>query len=143
MNEQNPLPPDHPVNQIAQAVGGKVDFVSGPLPDGSGFATMSMPLPKDHWLTKEGFNVPPMPFRVGQGPRRRLWLLGHKREELRTKILEAARYAIRASTGNGREIDFDPDAMARNFVIGMLGYCTDDGLSSDEWANPERFRKKV
>lgn len=35
------------------------------LPDGSGFATMSIPFPKDHWLTKDGENIPPMPFKMG------------------------------------------------------------------------------
>ena len=131
----NPLPPDHPVNQIAAACGGKVDHVGGPLPDGSGFATMSMPLPKDHWLYKEGFNVPPMPWRCGTG--KRLWILGRKREQLRDDLIQVARYAIRGATMNGREIDFDPDAMVSNFVVGMLGYFTPDGLSSDEWANPK------
>lgn len=58
------------------------------------------------------------------------------REVVSNKIREAAKYAIRAATMNGKEPDFDPDAMVQNFVIGMLGYHTETGLSSDAWANP-------
>lgn len=118
------------VNQLAEAVGGKIDFVSDPLPDGSGFATMSMPLPKDHWLTKEGYNTPPMPFRLGtEEDGTNLWPQIRTREEAAEKIRAAARYACRASTMNGAETDFDPDAMVQNFVTGMLGYWTPNGLS--------------
>lgn len=138
MNEPNQLPKDHPVNIIAEQVGGKIEHVSGPLPDGSGFATMSIPLPKDHWLYAEGFNVPPMGLRCGTA-----MAFGDRlgRQDLRQRIQEAAKYAIRASTMNGKEPDFDPDAMVQNFVTGLLGYCTPDGLSSDDWANPEHLRK--
>lgn len=131
------------VSELADMAGGTITECQR-LPDGSGFATMSMPLPKDHWLTKEGFNVPPMPFRMG--PKDGAFLtvstvsgslaLQMTRDEFRSKIIEAARYAIRASTMNGKENDFDPDALAGNFAIGLLGYHTDDGLSSDAWANP-------
>ena len=47
-----------------EAMGGKVLEVGGPLPDGSGFAVASMPLPKDHWLTADGFDEPPAPMRI-------------------------------------------------------------------------------
>lgn len=91
------------------------------LPDGSSFAMASFPLPKDHWLYKEGFNEPPMPFRIGTTSR--------FREELATQITAAARYAVRASTMNGKIEDFDPDAMVQNFIVGMLGYWTPDGTN--------------
>lgn len=119
------------IEQIADAVGGKVDFVSGPLPDGSGFATMSLPLPKDHWLYVEGYNESPMPFRLGT-EENGINILPRiaTRQEFAEKIREAGKYAIRASTLNGKEIDFDPDAMLQNLVVGMLGYWTDDGLTS-------------
>ena len=39
----------HPVEEIAEAVGGTITEV-GRLPDGSGFALMSMPLKKTHWI---------------------------------------------------------------------------------------------
>lgn len=103
------------------------------LPDGSAFATMSFTLPADHWLTAEGYNVPPMGMRMGQGP---------TRDEYAEKIRAAARYAVRAATMNGKENDFDPDAMVQNMVVGLLGYWTEDGLSyydgkEEAWANPQ------
>lgn len=59
-----------------------------------------------------------MPMRTG---------LGAKRNELADQICAAARHAIRASTMNGTEKDFDPDAMVQNIVVGLLGYWTEDG----------------
>lgn len=52
-------------------------------------------------------------------------------------IRKVGKYAVRASTMNGREMDFDPDAMLQNLVVGMLGYWTETGLSSDEFDNPK------
>jgi hypothetical protein len=94
-----------------------------------GVATASFPLPKDHWLFKDGFAVPPMPFRMGTSDPRR--------QEFNEMVRAAARYAVRAATMNGKSEDFDPDAMEMNFVIGMLGYHTPDGLDSESWANPD------
>ena len=113
------------------------------LPDGSGFATASFPLPKDHWIYGAGdYEPPPMVFRCGAKEEiivkpphvDGLWVL--KRDEMADKIRTAAKYAIRASTMKGREMDFDPDAMVKNLIVGLLGYRTDNGLSSDDWANP-------
>lgn len=106
--------------EAVEEAGGTVKEVSGPLPDGSGFATASFPLPTDHWLYEDKFNEPPMPWRTGNG---------EMRDEMAEKVRAAARYAIRASTMNGKDNDFDPDAMVQNFVVGMLGYWTDDGRS--------------
>ena len=155
----------HPVEQIAEACGGKIDSI-GLLPDGSGFATMSMPLPKTHWLYQGDrqeaygtFNTPPMPFRMGAKERitaylivpseehpgigvppgftfRRNLAIEMSREEFAAKIREAGKYAVRCATMNGKEMDFDPDALIQNLLVGMLGYCTEDGLSSDAWMNP-------
>lgn len=108
------------VRQLATDIGGTIEDMQR-LPDGSGFAVMSMPLPKNHWLTAEGYNEPPMPMKAGTDD--------PKRPFLKAEIVAAARYAIRASTMNGKETDFDPDAMVNNFVIGLLGYYTPDGLS--------------
>ena len=117
------------IKDLAEMVGGKIDFVSGPLPDGSGFATMSLPLPQDHWLTADHSNVPPMPFRMGtDDPRREQWAAA---------IRESGRYAARCATMNGKENDFDPDALVQNFITGMLGYWTPNGYSTDVWANPD------
>ena len=91
------------------------------LPDGSGFFTASLPLPRDHWLYAEGANDPPAPYRIG---------VGETRDRLVEDIRAAARYAIRASTMNGQEKDFDPDAMVQNLIVGMLVYWTEEGNSS-------------
>jgi hypothetical protein len=114
------LPADHPVSQIAAAGGGTVDHVAR-LPDGSGAALVSFPLPANHWLTQPGYNEPPMPFRRGtDDPDRIVWA-----EKIRT----AARFAVRASTMNGADDDFDPDAVVQNMVMGMIGYWTPDGTT--------------
>lgn len=126
------------INELAAAVGGKVEEVGGPLPDGSGFAVMSMPLRKDHWIyqtTEDGFTPPPpMPFRIGAADAP---VLNRTRAQWAEGIRAACRYAVQASTMRGQEMDFDPDAMVQNMVVGMLGYWTPDGLSSDSWANPK------
>jgi hypothetical protein len=91
------------------------------LPDGSGFCTSSLPLPKDHWLFDEKENAPPMPYILG---------ISEERQMHEYNVREAAKYAIRASTMNGKEMDFDPDVMVQNLIIGLMGYRTKDGLSS-------------
>lgn len=102
------------------------------LPDGSAFAVMSFPLPADHWLYQkdaEGFTPPPpMPLRMG---------VGNARDDMAEKVRAAARYAVKASTMNGQDDDFDPDAMVQNFVVGLLGYWTEDGTSGDSWGDPD------
>jgi hypothetical protein len=107
------------VKNLIEAAGGTVHEIDS-LPDGSGFATASFPLPKDHWLTASGWNEPPMPMRIG---------ISSERNKLAEQIREAGKYAIRASTMNGAEIDFDPDAMLQNMIVGLLGYWTEDGTS--------------
>lgn len=110
------------VKELAAQIGATIDPASvGRCPDGSGFCVMSMPLPADHWLTAEGDNEPPAPMRIGTGQRRL---------ELAEQIRAAARYAVRASTMNGKEMDFGPDAMVQNMVVGLLGYWTSDGTST-------------
>ena len=107
------------LQELAAAVGGTIDEV-GALPDGSGFATMSYPLPADHWSLADGFDEPPAAWRMGTGP---------KRSELAEIIRAAGRYAYRAATMNGKEPDLDPDALLQNLVVGFLGYWTHDGHS--------------
>ena len=100
------------------------------LPDGSAFTVASMPLPTDHWLYKDnGFEPPPMPMRMGtEDP---------ERKAMEEKLRAAGKYAVRAATMKGVEMDFDPDALIQNLIVGMLGYHTDDGLDHiDDWANP-------
>lgn len=61
-----------------------------------------------------------MPLQVG---------LSEERDQLASAITEAARYAVRASTMNGQEKDFDPDAMVQNMIVGLIGYWTSTGES--------------
>lgn len=102
----------------------------GILPDGSGFALMSFKLPDDHWLYDQVLlQNPPMKMRMGSDdPRRKMW------EEL---ISEGVMYGIKAATMNGKEDDFDPDALVRNVLIALFGYYTPNGLSFEEMFNPD------
>jgi hypothetical protein len=63
-----------------------------------------------------------MPMRKGNGP---------FRDQTALNIRDAARYAIRASTMNGKETNFDPDALVQNLIVGFLGYWTQDGLPGE------------
>ncbi|HEP6426943.1 TPA: hypothetical protein VDB83_001214 [Burkholderia cenocepacia] len=86
------------------------------LPDGSGFAVASLPLPNDHWL---------------YAPRCAEWdgdrdtsadtphpILTH---EHRDAVVAAVRYAIRGATMCGQEMDFDPDALVLNAAYALCG----------------------
>lgn len=116
------------VRQLASSVGGTIEEMQR-LPDGSGFAVMSMPLPKDHWsvVNPDGLNEPPTPFRLGT--EETLTTVNLTRAEFADRIRAAGRYAYRASTMNGKDTDLDPDALLQNLVVGMLGYWTPDGTS--------------
>jgi hypothetical protein len=161
------------VNEIAKACDGKITEV-GILPDNSGFAIMSMPLRKDHWIyegTTEDvlngyvkqesygrFNIPPMLFRMGAKDMAVLSLgqpdensidagipvargLTMTKKGFADAIKTVGRYAVRCATMNGKEMDFDPDALLQNLVVGFLGYWTEDGLNhSDGWANPPQVK---
>lgn len=91
------------------------------LPDGSAFTTVSYPLPAEHWLYADAVNEPPMGMRTGTDDPRRV--------DLAEQIRAAGRYAVRCATMNGKEPDFDPDALVQQLVVGLLGYFTPDGLS--------------
>lgn len=80
------------------------------LPDGSAFAAVSMPLPETHWIYEET-GEPPAP-----------WQDVHDRHLIEDDIKAALRYAIKGATMNGRETDFDPDALVQNMVVGLFGY---------------------
>lgn len=121
-----PVPVPEMVTELADMLEAKIEE-TGALPDGSGFATLSMELPKDHWLYQSN-DAPPMPWRIDEGKERMLMAEG---------IRAAAKYAIRAATMSGKDENFDPDAMVQNFIVGMLGYWTEDGLSGDRQFNPE------
>lgn len=86
------------------------------LPDGSAFFTASMPLPKDHWLHAprcEGWdNVRDTSIDTPQP------ILTHKQ---RSAVIEAVRYALRAATRQGTDMDFDPDSVVQNAVYALCG----------------------
>jgi hypothetical protein len=84
------------------------------LPDGSAFAVMSYPLPKDHWLYAERqYNDgEDEPVELGKA------ILTH---EMRDAVVSAVRYAIRGATNCGKENDFDPDALVLNAVYALCG----------------------
>ena len=145
------------LNEIAEACGGTITEVGGPLSDGTGFAVMSMPLPKTHWIYEkgeDGCGLPaPMPFRMGSEDDAMLILNGSSyipmdKRGFAERIRVAGKYAVRASTMHGTEMDFDPDAMLQNLVVGMLGLWTKDGLGEsfdnppgggrENWKAPER-----
>lgn len=133
MENQNSAPPI--VRELADMVGGTIEE-HGVLPDGSGFATMSMPLPKNHWLTadQDKCDDPPAPLRMGTGDKIIIIINGVTlhltRQEFSEMVRAAGRYAVRGATMNGREIDFAPDALLQNLIVGMFGYHTPNGLSS-------------
>lgn len=132
MSDENKRNEKGPHEVLEAIAGGRmtIEGVRG-LPDGSGFATGRMPLPKGHWLYVEGDNVPPMPFRMGTAD--------PNRKNVAESIGRAVRYAIRCATVNGTEMDFDPDALVQNAVVGMLGHWTPDGLSrclSERYPDP-------
>ncbi|MDE2104641.1 MAG: hypothetical protein KGL39_45820 [Patescibacteria group bacterium] len=97
------------------------------LPDGSGFMIGEFPLPKDHWLLRDGDNRVPMRLRVG--------INSPYRKQLEWVFRAAVRYGLRVSTMNGKEA-LDPDALVQNVIVGALGVATPDG-TGEEFQNPE------
>ncbi len=79
-------------------------------------------MPEDHWVMQPGENVPPSPVFYGV-PAERAFII-------RRCIREAGRYAIRAATGNGTILDFDPDAMLQEFELAMCGPSANLGRAS-------------
>lgn len=86
------------------------------LPDGSTFATMSLRLPADHWLyapaceqwDRERDESADLPYPILS-------------RMLNDQVVTAARWAIRAATARGQEVDFDPDALVQNFTYALCG----------------------
>lgn len=146
-DETYPKPIDPPdiLRTLAKHVGGTITECAA-LPDGSGFAMMSMPLPKDHWsLSPDTINVPPMPLRLGVRDAAYVTIvrvdgtvtkLSLTRIDFHALVRDVGRYAFRCASMNGKETDIDPDALIQNLQVGMTGYNTETGLSEDAWANP-------
>lgn len=115
-----------PIAEIADATGATIlDCQS--VPDGSGFATMALALPNDHWVYEaDADGYPPRPhypMRAGKDSKARDYL---------SRILTeyGGKYAVRTTTLCGRETDIDYDALVRNVEIGLFGVYTTDGLNS-------------
>jgi hypothetical protein len=114
------------IEALISDMGGALESI-GVLPDGSGWATASFPLPKNHWIY-EPTGEPPTPFIVGTDPAELKF--GMTRAEWVERVRAAGKYAVKASTMSGKEMDFDPDAMLQNLVVGLLGYWTPSGVST-------------
>lgn len=84
------------------------------LPDGSGVSTMSFPLKRDHWIYQQGQYDPPAGMRT--------FTDDPMREGMEEAIRAGAEWAIRGTTMSGKDMDFDPDAMVQNLIVGLLGY---------------------
>lgn len=116
------------ISDLADSVGGTITECVNDLGDGSGFATMSMALPEDHWIyetTPDGFTPrSTYPMMAGKDSKARDFLS-------RIIVNHGGKYGVKAATSNGREDDFDPDALVRNIEIGLFGLFTADGLTGD------------
>ncbi len=141
MSDDYPKPIDPPemLKDLAKAMSGTIGEAMT-LPDGSGYATISFPLPNDHWskINPDKVDEPPMPFRMGEADVASLAIFSRglmsrqvrlTRAEFAEQIRAAGRFAYRASTMNGREQDLDPDALLQNLIVGLLGFWTQTGLS--------------
>lgn len=88
------------------------------LPDGSAFGVLSFPLPEDHWLY-----APPCEEwdaeRDTSADTPRPIVSNEQREAVKAAI----RWAVRGATMNGREMDFDPDALVQNAAYALCGPC--------------------
>lgn len=115
------------IEELTRYLNGKIESLSI-LPDGSGSAVVSYPLPLDHWIyeTNEyGFcGEPPMPMRMGTS--------NPEREKMAKMLRKAGKYAVKVATNCGKDMDFDPDALVNCLIVGLLGYYTEDGLSHIE-----------
>lgn len=97
------------------------------LPDGSSFFTASMPIHADHWL---------------YAPECREWdeardcsadtPLPIISNEYRAAVKEAIKWAVRGATMNGKEPDFDPDALVLNATYALCGPVTSRLDRADE-----------
>ncbi len=86
------------------------------LSDGSSFFTASMPLPKDHWLhapRNPGWDSerqcnPDLPYPILE-------------RDKAHQVAQAVKYALRAATNCGQDMDLDPDALVQNAVMALCG----------------------
>lgn len=104
------------ITAYLEASGDARDNAVTVLPDGSAFSVASFPLPSDHWLyapqcaewdvKRDTSADTPIP------------IIGNDQRAL---VIAAMRWAIRGATMNGKEKDFDPDALALNAAYALCG----------------------
>ena len=102
------------------------------LPDGSAVFTATLPLPASHWLyapqceqwdsERDTSADTPHPILTN---------------EHRHAVMAAMRWAIRGATMNGKEMDFDPDALALNAAYALCGPAIDAAIAAREGENDE------
>ena len=88
----------------------KIESIAN-FPEGHIAMVVSFPLPKNHWIFQE-HKEPPAPLDMVSIEERML---------LESKFKDVIKYAVRATIGS-KDMDFDPDAMIQNFMVGMFGY---------------------
>lgn len=79
------------------------------LPDGSAFTVVSTSLPEEHWL-----------YQYDTITHCRLAECTTENER-RDCIRRATQQALRSATGNGADMDLDPDALVANMIVALFG----------------------
>lgn len=80
------------------------------LPDGSACGVISLPLPADHWIYSPRAEWDSQRDEYADCP------LPVLPNDMRPAVIAAAKYAIRAATMRGQDMDFDPDALVQLLV---------------------------
>jgi hypothetical protein len=96
------------------------------LPDDSAFFLGSFPLPKDHWLYAP--QCPTWDNMRDTSADTPLPILNNSHREA---VKAAIRYAVRGATMNGKDMDFDPDALVLNAAYALCGPATGAVLPAD------------
>lgn len=103
-----------------------------PIPNGDAFLAQNQISSPDHWIHVRGTHgitpPPPMPLRMGLGP---------KRDVFQEKVRDAARWAVKAATGNGYDMRIDAEDTVNCFIVALIGYETETGLGVSPWENPD------
>jgi hypothetical protein len=99
----------------------------GPLPDFLDPSVLAGLDPHEDWISWPGVSVPPAPLLMGTDDMRR--------DRLSVALTAAAVYALRTVTGNGENMDFDPDDLIAYLQVGMFGYFTETGRVFEEADN--------
>jgi len=99
------------ISQLKDKKKPKIESVAN-FPDGHTAMVVSFPLRKTHWIFQDS-GEPPKPLDMASTEERMF---------LESKFKDVVKYAVKCSTMSGKYMDFDPDAMIQNFMVGMFGY---------------------